>query len=603
MSSALLERMRRAVDEHRMSGLEVAMAEWALRHDDDPVIALALAAVTRALQDGHSCLPLEAVEIAVPGESAYCDTPRLLEALDTSALVGQPGDSRPLILDGDRLYLHRYWQYEIRLADSLRGLLEQPAEPVDTTPLLAGQALFRYDALPEGASHWQAVAAAVALRHRLSVISGGPGTGKTYTVLRLMRLLIEAALHTGQAAPVIRLAAPTGKAAARMVESIQAGLEEMALSEAVAAHIPGEAQTLHRLLGLGFGSTLPRHGADDPLAADVVIIDEASMVDLPMMAKLVAALPPQARLILLGDRYQLASVESGSVMAEICDAAGVNRFSRNQQQALAPLLDQATPQIDTGRIDDHVVTLMISHRFDANSEIGRLANSVNHGDADEALQRLSEAAAQNPDRWRQRVDADSLNAIAEETARHFEALIRCDQPRAALDLLGQRCLLCALRVGPSGSRSMNLRVTERLAERFGFDSRRRWFHGRPVIILANDYRARLFNGDTGVCLQDDEGHLRVWFQTEAGLRSFLPTALPEHDSVYAMTVHKSQGSEFGHVSLLLPAEDNPVLSRELIYTALTRARDSVDISASSEVLKAAIERRTLRYSGLKKRLA
>jgi exodeoxyribonuclease V alpha subunit len=452
-----------------------------------------------------------------------------------------------------------------------------------------------------GETNWQAVAAAAALRHRFTVISGGPGTGKTYTVLRLIRLLVDAAAATGQPFPEIRLAAPTGKAAARMMESIHRGLADLPEGARLAERLPDQASTLHRLLGLRQGSTRPRHDRDHPLTADAVVVDEASMVDLPMMAKLVDALPAGARLILLGDRYQLASVESGSVLAELCDGAGINAFSGEQREAFASLLgsETVTASDPASALSDHVVTLRTSHRFHPESPIGRFAAAVNEGNAEAAL----DAARDGSGEIRlELAEATDLGRLAEVMARAYGPLIETDDPAHALAVLDRVRLLTATRVGPAGVQAMNRRIGYLLAEAHGFDPDRPWFHGRPVIVLHNDYRAGLFNGDTGICLRGPDGGLRVWFRAEEGVRALLPTSIPDHETVFAMTVHKSQGSEFHEVHLLLPPQDSPVLSRELVYTGITRARDRLTVYGSPEVLATAIARRVTRRSGLAARL-
>jgi exodeoxyribonuclease V alpha subunit len=595
----VLTRLHCAVNEGRAEPLELALADWALRHGAGAPVAVALAACARAVADGHSCLDLGRELPAIVGENPICDRQELVKHLAESDLVGQPGHARPLILDDHRLYLQRYWAYETRLAERLRAMLGKAPEPVDTASLQPNGGLFDYAWIGLEDTHWQAVAAFVAQRRRFAVISGGPGTGKTYTVLRLMRLLIEAALAAGQAPPLIRLAAPTGKAAVRMVESTRAGLEAMALPESVKTHIPQQAQTLHRLIGSHPASTVAHHNRDNPLAAGVVIVDEASMVDLPMMAKLATALPDGARLILLGDRYQLASVESGSVLAQLCQAAGVNAFSREQQAAAGPLLARPTEPAP-GPLADHVVTLQTSHRFRTGSAIGQLAAAVNAGDGEQTL--AIAQSGQGEITLQSETGPAQLDALIEATAEHYEQLILASDTGAALDYLQTRCLLCALRRGPAGSAEINRRVSERLARRYGFPPDQRWYHGRPVIVTRNDYRAGLYNGDTGICLRDAGGTLRIWFPAEDGPRPFLPSSLPEHETVYAMTVHKSQGSEFDHVSLVLPHHDSPVLTRELLYTGLTRARETIHLFADSGVLRSTVARRIARFSGLAERL-
>jgi exodeoxyribonuclease V alpha subunit len=599
--SAFRARLEAALERRQVRAIDFALADWCLRHDAEPAVALGMLLVQQALGEGHACLTLGPDGPAIPGESAFCSAEAFRGALEGSALVGEPGARRPLILDGDRLYLHRYWQYEEHLAQGLRALLAQTPAGVDLAPLRPGGGLFDYGWMTPGETNWQAVAAAAALRHRFTVISGGPGTGKTYTVLRLIRLLVDAAAATGQPFPEIRLAAPTGKAAARMMESVHRGLADLPEGARLAERLPDQASTLHRLLGLRQGSTRPRHDRDHPLTADAVVVDEASMVDLPMMAKLVDALPAGARLILLGDRYQLASVESGSVLAELCDGAGINAFSGEQREAFASLLGPGTVTASDpdSALSDHVVTLRTSHRFHPESPIGRFAAAVNEGNAVAAL----DAAGEGSGEIRlELAEATDLGRLAEVMAQAYGPLIETDDPAHALAVLDRVRLLTATRVGPAGVQAMNRRIGYLLAEAHGFDPDRPWFHGRPVIVLHNDYRAGLFNGDTGICLRGPDGGLRVWFRAEEGVRALLPTSIPDHETVFAMTVHKSQGSEFHEVHLLLPPQDSPVLSRELVYTGITRARDRLTVYGSPEVLSTAIARRVTRRSGLAARL-
>lgn len=605
--SGLAQQLHRALAEARIEPLERAVADWALNHGAAEPVALAMALTVRAVNEGHSCLVLPADGPALPGEAPLCSAADLDSALRASELVGDPGadSGKALLLDGQRLYLHRYWHYEARLADRLRDLLQQPPQPVDTHRLGADGDLFGYGWVGPDQNNWQAIAAAAALRHRFTVISGGPGTGKTYTVLRLIRLLLESAEAAVAPSPVIRLAAPTGKAAARMMESIRAGLAGLPEGDALRAHLPEKASTLHRLLGLHWGTVLPRYHRDNPLAADVVIVDEASMIDLPLMAKLADALPDHGRLVLLGDRYQLASVESGSVLAELCAAAGVNNFSAAQRTALGPLMvsGKSAPDVPAetaaGALADHVVTLQTSHRFRPESPIGRLAAAVNGGDADAALAVGLEA---DPTVTLTLQDEPDLAALADVLADAYRPLFDAPSAEAALETLDGVRLLTTTRVGPAGAVAMNQRIFERLAEHRNLDPQQPWYHGRPVIVLHNDYRVGLFNGDTGVCLAGDDGHLRVWFRTETGLQMLLPAAMPVHETAYAMTVHKSQGSEFESVWLLLPAEDNPVLSRELVYTGITRARERLTVVGPEAVLRLAVERVISRDSGLRERL-
>lgn len=587
--------------EDALSDLDHALQNWARRHGANPRVARAFALASHAVSQGHTCLSLDRIPTRLMRADHQTE---LAVALHGSELVGSPGDIRPLVLDGQRLYLQRYHDYEMKLAARLQTLMARPPEPVNIQRLIPGNGLFHGDPNQPEMTNWQAVAAFAALRHHFTVISGGPGTGKTYTIVRLLRVLIEPALQNNETPPLVALAAPTGKAASRMLESVRRGLDGMADDENFDAatfeqHIPQKAQTLHRLLGLYGNSTRARFRAANPLPHDVVIIDEASMVDLPMMTKLTEAIRDDARLILLGDRYQLASVESGSVLADICAHAGENQFTAAQQTAAGELL-RSSGKPASHTLADHVVTLQTSRRFNAESPIGQLATAVNNGDTQMAQSLLSSGLDEL--NHQNRVDGPSLQQLVRRLADHYARLCEADNPHSALALLGEQCVLTALLHGPTGSETLNQGITEQLATRLGFNPADRWYHGRPVMIRQNDYRCGLFNGDIGIALEKTQGQMRVWFKADEGVKSFLPNALPAHDTVYAMTIHKSQGSEFNNVTLLLPGHDTPILSRELLYTGLTRARRQLTLFADSGILQRTIEQCTLRHSGLADRL-
>ena len=590
-----------------LSDLDLALGYWARRHGADRLVARGFALASWAVTQGHTCLALDQIptalmsaanQAALPDALAASDLVTVLDADDTETET----PTRPLILEAGRLYLQRYHAYETRLAERLRTLMAAEPNPVNVDALKPGNGLFAADTANPKAPNWQAVAA---LRHRFTVISGGPGTGKTYTIVRLLRVLIESAIEKDETPPLVALAAPTGKAAARMRESVIKGLEDMGADatfdkQRIEEHVPQNARTLHRLLGLGGATTRPRFNADNPLPYDVVIVDEASMVDLPMMAKLADAIRNNARLILLGDRYQLASVESGSVLAEICANAGVNRFTTDQQAAAGELLSEA-PEPATHPLADHVVTLQTSRRFNADSTIGQLAAAVNAGDV-AAVQALLDAG-QDDLVYQDQSNAAALNKLMDQLAEDYATLCEANDPTTALAQLGKQCVLTAVRQGPAGSETLNAGITERLARRFDFNPATAWYHGRPVMVRRNDYRTGLFNGDVGVALYNESGQIRVWFEGDNGLRAFLPSALPAHDTVYAMTIHKSQGSEFDSVTLVLPDYDVPVLTRELFYTGLTRGRERLAIYAQRATLGQTISRRVSRVSGLAGRIA
>ncbi len=530
-----------------------------------------------------------------------------LEILRSSPVVGRPGERHPLILDRrGRLYLFRYWGYEQQLAEDLLQRAAAVSDEVDDARLRADlDRLFPRHPQLVGPD-WQKVAAAVAALKRVCVISGGPGTGKTSTVLRILALLSGQA---GERPLRIALAAPTGKAAARLQESIRAAKPGLGLESEQAAQIPEEASTLHRLLGGRPDSVYFRHDRDNPLPLDVLVVDEVSMVGLALMAKTIDALPPEARLILLGDKDQLASVEAGSVLGEIC--AGAGRFSPEFQARLTTLTGEALP---SGReaaspLVDAIVLLRHSYRFGAASGIGALARAVNKGRAVEAMALLEDAGFEDID-WQRLADpADLPERLAKPVATGFAPYLRAvrenAEPVTVFERFSRFRVLCALRGGPFGVEALNRLCESVLHGRGLIDNRPTWYLGRPVMIVRNDYNLRLFNGDIGITLSDPDepGRVKVFFLGSDGtLRSFAPARLPEHETVYAMTVHKSQGSEFDWVLVVTPNEPSPVLSRELVYTALTRARRQASFYGVPEVFAAAVERRLRRSSGLRDRL-
>ncbi|MCC6610570.1 MAG: exodeoxyribonuclease V subunit alpha [Burkholderiales bacterium] len=557
-------------------------------------VRIAAALVADATAAGHVCVDLAAVagRAAFDGAAAVPPLAAVLEALRATPLVAAPGEFAPLVLDGTRLYLHRYWHYETALATSLAARAAHAPDEVDETALARTLARLFPD---EGAgANLQKVAAAVACMRRLVVISGGPGTGKTSTVARVLAALVTLA---GDARLAIGLAAPTGKAAARL----EASLAHHADTASLGLH----AVTLHRLLGLAAGST-PRFDAQNPLPLDVVVVDEASMMDLAAAAKLVAALPAHARLILLGDKDQLASVEAGAVLASI--ASGASGFSPPMRRALERVTGAALPAaVDGGAprnapLSDAIVLLDRSYRFDAARGVGRLARAVRAGDVDAALATLDEGVEARialP-------DAEALGGAAFAGYRsYFDTVRATADPAACFAALAQFRVLAAVRGGPLGVEALNAMVERRLAAEQAAVLHRRWYPGRPVMVTRNDYALRLSNGDVGIVLPvpGASGGVSVCFEAPDGsTRRLSPARMPDCETVYAMTVHKSQGSEFDEVLLVLPDEPSQVLSRELLYTGVTRARTRVTVHARRETVAAAIGERVVRDSGLAERL-
>lgn len=560
----------------------------------EPVL-LAAALCCEALAAGDVCLPLERLAGKRPWPEVNLSLPPLpawRAQLEASPLIGAPGDYAPLILSGDRLYLARYQAYEQQLAELL---LARAADAPEVDEQQLADSLARLFAFNQQSPDWQRLAAAQAVRRRLAVISGGPGTGKTTTVVRLLAALLE---QPGGERLAIGLAAPTGKAAARMAEAIRNAKADLPVSDVVKEALPDEARTLHRLLGSRGDSPKVRHDATNPLALDVLVVDEASMVDLALMAKLVAALPPKARLILLGDKDQLAAVEAGAVFAELCEGRG---FDARAASDLQRVTGQSVPVETPGsRLGDAVVLLTHSHRFAGDSGIGELARRINGGDAKGTVALLQEARADLA--WNAAPSSGALIERLEQGYSTYLQAARQADPAAAFEAFNGFRALTAQREGAFGVTGINEALEARFKRRFGVPARERWYPGRAVMVRQNDYALGLFNGDIGLCLKTEQG-LRVFFEGDESYRGFAPARLPSHDSAFAMTVHKSQGSEFAEVLLALPEQPSPLLTRSLFYTGITRAKRKVEIWALPARLAEAVETRAERAAGLAERLA
>ena len=558
-------------------------------------VLLAAALCCEALASGDVCLPLERLAGKRPWPDQDLTLPPLAiwrAQLEASSLIGAPGEYAPLILTGDLLYLARYQAYEAQLAEQLRA---RAADVPDIDEAQLSDSLARLFAFNQQSPDWQRLAAAQAVRRRLAVISGGPGTGKTTTVVRLLSALLEQPNGDRLA---IGLAAPTGKAAARMAEAIRNAKAELPVSDVVKEALPDEARTLHRLLGSRGDSPKVRHDAANPLALDVLVVDEASMVDLALMAKLVAALPPKARLILLGDKDQLAAVEAGAVFAELCEGRG---FDAQAAADLQRITGQHVPvETPRSRLGDAVVLLTHSHRFAGDSGIGELARRINAGDAKGTVALLQEGRVDLA--WNAAPGPMALIERLEQGYAPYLQGARQAHPAAAFAAFNGFRALTAQREGPFGVTGINDALEARFKRRFGVPARERWYPGRAVMVRQNDYALGLFNGDIGLCLKTEQG-LRVFFEGDEGYRGFAPARLPSHDSAFAMTVHKSQGSEFAEVLLALPEQPSPLLTRSLLYTGITRAKRNVEIWALPARLAEAVTTRAERAAGLAERLS
>ena len=498
--------------------------------------------LTAAHAAGNACLPVSESDA---------------QFLKDLPLVSAGGQT-PLVLYNRRLYLHRYYHYEKRLAMQISSMVARSvSQPVQ------GGMLEGYFADNGAVTDLQIEVAKIALYKTPTIICGGPGTGKTTTVVKILALLLQVAGRKLE----IALAAPTGKAAMRLSESIRNSLVWMELPKKIIDILPTQATTLHRLLGYRHHSPQFRHTCENPMGWDVVVVDEASMVDLALMSKLVDALKTGARLLLLGDKDQLASVESGAVLGDLIKS-----------------------------LPNNTVELKKTYRF--NDNIKRLAASINTGDSANAWALLADASADNIIA----LHVDIIEYIGHHYAQFMAEVYRSPRPEVSVlfQAFNRFQVLCAIHYGNQGVEGINRRVELSLTRR-GFtcpaDS---WYPGRPILITRNDYSLDLFNGDIGICLPDPvDGSIQVWFSgSNGGMRSYSPYRLPPCETVFAMTIHKSQGSEFDQVVVVLPEEDNRILSRELIYTAVTRAKESVTIVADQQVFKQALSRNIERCSGL-----
>lgn len=563
---------------------------------ESPELFLAAGLLCHEIANGNTCLELNRyagqssktffneneTEVTFPALEEWQST------LESSHGVGIQTGDQPIRLEKENgspaLYLSRYWQYEETLAVGILKKLNQPLQNVHIKSDLLDQ-LFPVE---NGGDPIPKQAALSALQHQFSVITGGPGTGKTTIVVKLLALMIAEHMKVYSDEPFrYQLVAPTGKAAARLKESILARKEDLrsitGITQDVLECIHSETSTIHRCLGTIPGKVSFRYHHSRPLPLDCLIVDEASMVDLALMSKLVEAVPEHAKIIFLGDEHQLASVEAGSVLGDICR-------SLNQIQKFQPAVSK----------------LLKSHRFDSEKGIGKLAKLINSGNglkAFEFIQEQSKHSAEGIVEWKNLPAPSRLNLFLKPFEDHYEKLMQQESIEAVFGQFESFMILCALKRSVYGSIFINKLLEQRLKKKAGIADDQYWYAGKPIMITTNDYQMDLYNGDIGIVFPDEEsGELKVYFKLETGFRKVSPNRLPGFETAYAMTVHKSQGSEFRRILMMLPPEFNPIVTRELIYTGLTRAKKGAILVGKELAFKQSIKAEITRSSGLGQKL-
>ncbi|MES2536827.1 MAG: exodeoxyribonuclease V subunit alpha [Pseudomonadota bacterium] len=643
MTTTLFTTFDTLVEEGLLRRLGVAFARFITSIAPTPVPLIVSCALLSELEGrGHSCLKLDELAAdpctmlgwtdeqwhmlqaaAGPLPESVADWTKALAACKQVWVAGDADLSQPLVLDQDRLYLRRYWRHETLVARAVgERAAQQPAVNAERVREWLDR-LFEPNEKDQGPD-WQKIACAVAVRSTFSIITGGPGTGKTYTVARLLALLF--ALADDPLRLRIALAAPTGKAAARLKQSIDDALGGLAIKVGDAlpladltARMPA-ACTLHSLLGARPDTRALRHHAGNPLEVDVLIVDEASMIHLEMMAALLDALPPTTMVILLGDKDQLASVEAGAVLGDLCFGAEVGSYAEQTAHYVLQASGETMPvEMVTGGdvLAQQTVMLRKSRRF--SGPIGVLAHAVNTGNA--AVSALCLRSGEDQIlQWMEHAQPEKLLQIAingrpgaEGGYRDYLQLLKqnplpCDAQmyeawvHRVLKAFDAFRILCAVREGEWGVAGINQAIEQRIEKEGYIRHRGEWYIGRPVMVTRNDYGIGVFNGDIGITLPDPlrADSLRVFFLHGDAVRSVLATRLANVDTTYAMTVHKVQGSEFLHVVMVLPHEAGPVVARELVYTGITRARERFTlVTPVAAVLEQAIVRKTKRASGLR----
>lgn len=548
--------------------------------------------LSKATGDGHVCLDLSEVagkegSFFIKGLDRYetIRYPKLkdwIDALLSSNVVGRPGEYKPLILDDKfRLYMYRYWRYEDILIQELKKRVLRRKEIPDFSILRRFlNCIFSENNYMDS----QVISSLIPIFSFFCVITGGPGTGKTSAVVKILSLLIAV-----YKLKKIFLSAPTGKASARLKQAVSYLKQELKIDSPIKDIIPTDSFTIHRMLGYMPSSSSFLYNSENKLSADVVVVDEASMVDLPLMSKLMQALPEDATLIILGDKDQLSSVEPGSVLGDICaGATGFPSFIKDKYNW-------------KGRLDDCIVEFKKSYRFDERSGIYLLSQAINKGEKEKVIDILINKTYSDIS-FKKLPKPEALKKCLEKIVlREYSSYLKTKDPYEAIMRFESFRILCPIRWGNYGVRHINSLVEQILQEHLLIYPNNVWYPGRPILITENSYELGLFNGDIGIIMEDpDSGDIRAFFiDPDGNIRKFLPIRLPAHETVFAMTVHKSQGSEFDNILFILPDIYAPVITRELIYTAVTRAKKFVEIWGTLNVIEKGVDSKLKRSSGLR----
>lgn len=560
--------------------------------------------LSKKLSEGSICIELDTVEKKDFAELPDFVVDKFTEKLPQSKFVGKPGDNLPFIKDDNRLYLQRYYIYETQIVNRIKHFIQISHDKTnERIQLLNNHKTVLKQLFPDKSSQidWQFIATLSALLNNFTIITGGPGTGKTTTVAKILSLLLTLNPNTK-----IALAAPTGKAAARMAESL--GNTKIVIDEKIKTHLQALTPlTIHRLLGAKKGNIYFKHNEDNPIQADVIVIDECSMIDAALFAKLLTAINDNTRVILLGDKDQLSSVEAGSLFGDICVSVNeLNQFSNDRRKILEEINQQDfnteyKTQSAKNALSDAIVQLKVSYRFNANEGIGQLSNAI----LNQNINTIEKLFSSKNDIVH--IDTEYNRNVLYQFLNGYGDFIQEEDTVEALKLLDNQRILCAVKDGEYGMRQFNLLAENYLSQKFkSFKKDSIFYHNRPILVTQNNYTLGLFNGDIGIIRKDENGKPMAWFKDEESptkLKSVQPGLISNMETVFAMTIHKSQGSEFENVMVVLPAnEENPILTKELLYTGVTRAKSTVTVQSSKAALIKACSQGIQRSSGIKDRL-